>query len=94
MNPKYDVSAVIIGKVVRALLETGAHKVTAYISPNQTVKACRKLFDGGITKRDIRADITLTVGVPNYAERRFIKLARAAGEPFPIKKLQIKLMPE
>ena len=95
MNEKYDVPAAIVGKVVRTLLESGAHKVTAYLSPNQTVKACRKMYEGKIsTPRDTRADVTVTVGVPNYSERRFIKMARAAGEPFPIKKLQIKQPPQ
>ena len=94
MNAKYDVEAKLIGNVVRTLLEMDAKKVTAYVSPRLTVKASRVLFAGKIDKRDARADVVVTVGVPNYEERRFIKAARAANEHFPVRKLQIKMPPE
>jgi len=94
MNAKYDVDASVIGKVVRTLIEMDAKKVTAFISPKLTVKASRVLFDGKISKRDARADVVVTLGVPNFSERRFIKAALAASEPFPVKKLQIKMPPE
>lgn len=90
MNVKYDAPASVIGKVVRTLLEGQAAKVTAYLSPQLTVKASRVLFGRKIDKRDRRADVRLTVGVPNYAERRFIKACLAAGEPFPVKKFQVR----
>ena len=92
MNKNFDVPSVIVGKVVMNLLELEAHKVTAYLSPQRTVKACRKIFGGKINSRDRRADIQLTIGAPNYAERRFIKACLAYGEPFPVKKLQVKMV--
>lgn len=94
MNPKFDAQPGIIGRVVRTLIETpGAHKVTAYLSPNQTVKATQIVFCGKLPRKNARrADIRVTIGDPNHAERAFIKAARAAGEPFPIKKLQIKTL--
>jgi hypothetical protein len=39
------------------------------------------------TKR--QTEIVVTIGKPNYAERKFIELAKKAGEPFPIKKIQL-----
>lgn len=92
MNPKFDVPAALVGRVVRTLLETeGAHKVTAYVTPHQTVKAKLVLFDGKLPRKGARrADIRLTIGDPNHAERKFIKLAQKASEPFPVKKMQVK----
>ena len=92
MNKNFDVPAVVVGKLVMNLLDLEAHRVTAYLSPTRTVKACRKLFGGKINSRDSRADIQLTIGAPNYAERRFIKACLASGEPFPVKRLQVKLL--
>jgi hypothetical protein len=86
----YDVSPKVIGQCVRMLLEQRARKVTAYLSPTLTVKASRRLFGKRIDNRSTRADIILTIGAPNYEERKFIALCKKAGEPFPVKKLQIK----
>lgn len=90
MNRNYDVPAKVIGAVVRTLLEQGAIKVTAYLSPILTVKASRVMYGNKIDGRDSRADVRVTLGKPNYAERKFIKAALAANEPFPIKKYQIR----
>jgi len=38
--------------------------------------------------------MVLTIGRPNYAEREFIKLCKKAGEPFPVKKMQLKFYPK
>lgn len=94
-----DVSATDIGVVVRRLLDTpNARKVTLYLSPKLTVKASRMAYPrdkkrGHFDRRATRADTHVTVGAPNYEERRFIKACAKAGEPFPVKKMQIKLLP-
>ena len=93
MNQKYDVPAAVIGNVVRELLESDAKKVTAYLTPKLTVKASRLTFDGKVDQRSARADVRLTLGVPNHSERAFIKSCVAAGEPFPVKKMQIRMPP-
>ncbi len=61
-----------------------------YISPTLTVKATRKLFNGKFDKRSKRIEILFTIGIPNYAEREFIQKCKMAGEPFPIKRIQIR----
>lgn len=95
INPKWDVPAGELGRVVRALIEQaseGVIRCTSYVSPKQTVKATFVTFDGRLPdRRASRADVRLTVGAPNYAERRFIKICEKAGEPFPVKKLQLKV---
>jgi hypothetical protein len=65
----------------------GAKRAVKYLDPKLVVKAT---FQG---KRDARSraeTVLLTVGTPNYVERKFIGDAKKAGEPFPIKKIQLK----
>lgn len=66
-------------------------KATKYVAENVTVKATRKLYGGKIDRRYKRTEIMLTIGPPNYAERQFIKTLKKAGEPFPVKKVQLKM---
>lgn len=75
-----------IGKVVGALLYNPKLKhAVKYINDRHTIKATRH------GKYDRRNNIVVvTVGLPNYQERKFIKLAKKAGESFPIKKIQFK----
>mgnify|MGYP000252196558 CR=1 FL=1 len=68
------------------LLEGGAKKATKYFSPTEVLKATKR----GNYKRSKTVEILFTVGKPNYSERLFIKACKKAGEPFPIKKVQIK----
>jgi hypothetical protein len=76
-------------EVIRDLLVFGAVKATKYINPKLIVRATRKLCHGRFDRGNI--EIILTFGRPNYIEREFIKLCQKAKEPFPIKKVQLKL---
>ena len=78
-----------VGAVVELLLLAEAHKATKYISDNFVINATRKVFGGKIDKRSKSIDIVLKIGKPNYAEREFIKKCKLAGEPFPVKKIQL-----
>jgi len=72
-----------------ALLSSGAVKATKYISPKSTVKGKRKEFRGQ-SSRSRTTEIHVTFGAPNYEEREFIKRCKKSGEPFPVKKIQLK----
>lgn len=66
-------------------------RATWYVGPGITQKATR------FRKRCGRAryeTFVVTVGQPNWRERKFIKLAKRAGEPFPIKKIQLTPWPK
>lgn len=65
----------------------GFKGATAYLADNWTVKATRQFKPD---RRNSRETILVTVGRPNYAERKFIKLCRKAGEPFPVRKIQLR----
>jgi len=78
--------------VVVACLEVGAKRATKYMSPDLVVRATRRDWhDGKPPRKDARTtEVVLTIGKPNYRERKHIKLLKAAGEPFPVKKVELK----
>ncbi len=77
----------VIADLAGYILFDGAKQATKYLSEKETIKATRR---GKIDRRNRRIEVLLTVGTPNYAECEFIKKAKKAGEPFPIKKVQLK----
>ena len=92
-----------VGDVVRTLMYENAYVATKYIDKNFIVRATRKLYKirskkNGVARRIIdkrsNAEILLTIGKPNYLEREFIKNCKKVGEPFPIKKIQLKFPPK
>ena len=58
-----------------------------FIDPKLVVRATRRFKPD---RRNTRTEILLTVGRPNYAERKFVKLCVKAGEPFPVKRVQVR----
>jgi len=77
-----------VGKTVRALLAArSVKKVACVLSPQLVVTATMR---GTPTHRDTRSDIALTIGRPNHQMRQVIKVAKVAGEPFPIKRLYFR----
>ena len=80
----FDVLPNAIGRVVATCLKVQARKAIFYVSPKLTIKATRRL-----TGRN-RAELIVTIGRPNYEERKFIKLCAKAKEQFPVKKIQFK----
>ncbi len=85
-----DERSKVFADLAECILVDGAYKATKYLGEKLTVKATRKRFKGKIDKRSRIAEILFTVGAPNYEERKFIKQAKKAGEPFPVKKIQVK----
>lgn len=82
--------ATTFGELATALSMDGAVKATKYLSPKLVIKATRKRFKGKVVKRSRIAEILFTVGAPNFAEREFIKAAKKAKEPFPVRKIQMR----
>lgn len=68
-------------------------KATKYVSPKLIVRGVRKSykFNGRKPLAYQNLEITLTIGRPNYVERDFIELCQKAKEPFPVKKVQLKV---
>lgn len=77
------------GKVVGLLLETDARQATKYLAEKEVITATRRAYKGRISKRD-NVEMVVKIGRPNFGEREFIKKCKKAGEPFPVKKIQLK----
>ena len=82
-----------VERTVIELLDARARSAVKYISPKQIVRATQRLGRNGRLGTRDHADIVLTIGRPNYVERKFIKACLKAGEPFPVKKVQLKYPP-
>ena len=59
---------------------------TKIATPKITVRVTRRLKP---LKSNRRNEYVVTIGEPNYLALRFIKLCKKAGEPFPVKKIQL-----
>jgi len=86
------ISRKIFGDLAEAILEVGAIQAVKYYTPKLRVKATRRIYAGKIRKNERCVEILFSIGTPNYAEWKFIRQAVKAGEPFPIKKLQLKFL--
>lgn len=68
-----------------------ARSVTKYITPKLVVRATWRHKP---SRRHTREEMVVTYGAPNYLEAEFVRQAVKAGEPFPVKKAQIRLWPK
>lgn len=81
IDPKY------FAQVIGTLMSTGARSAVKYIDPNTVVKATWHWKPMASRRSET---MVVTCGAPNCREREFVKLCKQAGEPFPVKKIQIK----
>lgn len=68
-----------------------ARSATKYISPTERVTVTR-LFR--TNRRNTRESLLVTYGAMNWAGRLFVKACQKAGEPFPVKKVQLRFWPK
>lgn len=81
----------VTAQCVDAIVNFGAVRATKYIDEKTTAKATRITYRKNHRPRNKVLEIRITVGRPNYLERKFIKLLKEAAEPFPVKKIQLKM---
>jgi hypothetical protein len=79
-----------VALAIQTVVTLGAHSATKFVSPKHVVKVTQRLAAGRLPRKGSNLDFVVTVGSPNYADRLFIKKCLKAGEPFPVKKLQLK----
>lgn len=81
-----------IGECVSAVLGTkNLRRATAFISPALTIKATAQRRED---KREKSRTLLVTVGTPNFVERRFIRVCQKAGMCFPLRQVQLKFWPK
>ena len=95
MNPNDDshpkIARLSIAKAIETLLEMPEVRQTVvYQHPKAVVKATRQFRRHGGEKSQT---ILVTIGGPAYRERQFVKACLKAGEPFPVRKVQIRGWP-
>lgn len=69
------------------MLNKSVKSAVKYNSEDERIKMSK------VYRKTYPLDLRLTIGRPNYSERKFIKQCVKAGEPFPIKKIQLKYWP-
>lgn len=62
---------------------------SVYQAPNLVVTATRR---GKERANSGHLEMVLTIGKPNFRGRAFVKACQEAGEPFPVKKAQVRWM--
>lgn len=73
--------------VAKAIIYNNAYQAISYISPKLTLKATRQ---HKASSRDTRATFVFTMGRPAFREAEQIKRLIKAGEPFPVKKIELR----
>lgn len=77
--------------VFKAILAVNVIQATKYISPKLILRLTKTRVGKKMPHFNDNISCTLTIGRPNFLEREFIKLCKEAGEPFPVKRVQLKL---
>ena len=78
--------------IIETLVAAKAIKATKYISDKEIIRATRTRFGNSFKGGNL--EMTITRGKPNFIEREFIKACKKSGEPFPVKKIQLKFFPQ
>lgn len=78
-----------IVSVMSAVSHSKVYFAAKYLSDKLVVRATRPRFEGKVSKGNLH--VSLVIGKPNFAQREFIKMCKKAKEPFPVKKIQVKL---
>lgn len=87
----YEYAMRKLGEAIGDVAYGPCRRATAFISPTLTLKATAQ------RKQDKRAKSTtvlVTVGRPNFVERRFIRVCQKAGMAFPLRQIQWKFWPK
>lgn len=65
-------------------------RATVFLSDKLTVKVTRRHRH---SRRARYENFVLSYGTPNYAERQFLRACRKAGEPLPVRRVQLRAWP-
>jgi hypothetical protein len=85
------IARISIAKAVEAVFLDGVRRAVVFQHPNLTIVATRR-HKG--RKGERITEILLTIGKPNFRNRKFVKDYLKAGEPFPVRKVQLQFWPE
>lgn len=81
-------AAIVVGMVYA---NPKIRQAVKYVSEKMVVTATRRHKPRG---RMSRVEVVVTIGAPNYKARQYIKACKKAGEPLPVKNVQIRMYPK
>lgn len=79
--------------VIEKLLATKSHRAVRYLSGKQVIRATRPLVRGRLPRASANTTVLLTLGKPNYLERRFIAKQKKLGLELPVE-VQLAQLPK
>ena len=88
---KQEINPTYFAKVVSTLVNSDCKTAVQYIDTKTVVKATW-IHRPHASRRS--KSISLSFGSPAYREAIFIKQCIKAGEPFPVKKIQLRAYPK
>ena len=84
---KKEIDSKYIAIVAKALMSGPYKSAIKYIDEKTIIRVTWRNKPRSNNRRE---EMVVTIGCPNYREVAFIKSAKKAGEPFPIKKVQFR----
>lgn len=78
-------------RMIAAMIDPKLRTATAFIAPDYTMRLSR--VSRHQRKNGRSRTFSLTLGKPNFEAQQFVKACVKAGEPFPIKKLKLRMWP-
>lgn len=94
MTDQPKIARCSIYKAVEAVFMDGVRKATVFQHPQLTVVATIRHKPHTYMASKRRVEIHLTIGQPNSKNRKFVKDCLKAGEPFPVRKVQLVWWPK
>lgn len=77
-----------IGKLISEIAtRPEIKKATKFLSPKLVIKATRRNKYDGREKSEV---LIVTLGAPNFREKRYIETLKEAKVPFPVRRIRIK----
>lgn len=83
---KTQIDPKVFAIVLNTLIQSDAKTAVKYLTPKLCVKAT---WHNKPSNRNRSEQAIVTYGAPGYRQQKFVDAALAAGEPFPIKKVQL-----
>ena len=87
---KTQIDPKVFATVLGALVASDAKTAVKYLSPKLVVKAT---WHNKPSNRNRLEHAHVTFGAPGYRQQKFIDACVKAGEPFPLKKVQLTAWP-
>lgn len=88
---KTEIPPKVFADVCHALIHGDCKTATKYMGSKLVVRATWRHKP---SQRNTCEEMVVTYGAPNYLEVKFIQDCFAAGEPLPVKKVQLKPWPK